>query len=187
LGDIISVEAQMNCYSSPSVRQWLANFRGGMMFYLGCHLVDLILQIQGKPKQIIPLNKATGIDDVTGEDYGMAILEYSNGVSFAKTCAREIGGYARRQLVVTGSKGTIELKPFEMFTEDGHYTCKTEYNDIEWDNMGIQSQTEIFDRYDGMISSFASMVRGEIRNPNSYEYEWELYKTLLECCGKRGI
>ena len=54
LGEIISVEAQMNCYHEQETRQWLENFPGGMMFYLGCHLIDLILQIQGKPERIIP-------------------------------------------------------------------------------------------------------------------------------------
>lgn len=57
LGDIISVEAQMNCMHSVNTRQWLANFPGGMMFFLGCHLIDLILQIQGMPERIIALNK----------------------------------------------------------------------------------------------------------------------------------
>ena len=52
LGEIISVEAQMNCVHPQAVRQWLGNFPGGMMFFLGCHLVDLILQIQGVPENI---------------------------------------------------------------------------------------------------------------------------------------
>ena len=60
LGDIISVEAQMSCIHPASTRQWLDTFSGGMMFYLGCHLVDLILSIQGKPKRVIPLNKCSG-------------------------------------------------------------------------------------------------------------------------------
>ena len=36
LGDIISVEAQMNCVHPKSFRDWLGNFPGGMMFFLGC-------------------------------------------------------------------------------------------------------------------------------------------------------
>jgi glycosyltransferase EpsD len=85
-----------------------------MMFFLGCHLVDLIYQIQGRPKNVIPLNKTTGIDGAVGKDFGMAVLDYGNGVSFAKASACEVGGYLRRQLVVSGSKGTVELKPFEV-------------------------------------------------------------------------
>lgn len=34
LGDIISVEAQMNCHHSAELREWLKTFNGGMMFFL---------------------------------------------------------------------------------------------------------------------------------------------------------
>ena len=55
LGEIISVEAQMSsCYPTIS-RQWLENFSGGMMFFLGCHLIDMILQINGTPEKIFRL------------------------------------------------------------------------------------------------------------------------------------
>lgn len=183
LGEVFSVEAQMNCRHTPEVRQWLANFKGGIMFYLGCHLIDLILQIQGVPEKIIPLNKSTGIDGVTAEDFGMVVFEYAHGISFVKTCAEEKGGYARRQLVVTGSERTIELKPLEMCAEAGIYTGKTEYTSAIWENMGDYSQSRVFDRYDDMMASFAHMVNGKKQNPYTYDYELQLYRTLLECCG----
>ena len=184
LGDILSVEAQMNCIHPRELRRWLGAFPGGMMFYLGCHLVDLILLIQGQPQRIIPLNKSTGCN-TEAQDFGMAIFEYENGISFAKTSAMEIGGYARRQLVVTGTKGTVELKPLEMFeTGVGHYTEKTEYTEKAWNNMGQHMKTPFFDRYDGMMAAFASYVRGEKENPYTPDYELELYKTVLKACGE---
>ncbi len=183
LGEIISVEAQMNCIHPQNVRQWLENFPGGMMFFLGCHLIDLILLLQGKPERIIPLNKCTN-RDVTSTDFGMAILEYKNGVSFAKTSALELGGFARRQLVVTGTKGTVELKPFEMYENGGKlYTLKTEYNSDNWFYMGESEKSDYFDRYDDMMKSFAEYIRGDKINPYTKDYELELYKTFLKCCG----
>ncbi len=186
LGDIISVEAQMNCIHPVKVREWLKNFKGGMMFFLGCHLIDLILQIKGQPDRIIPLNKKTGVDGVDAEDFGMAVFEYKDGVSFIKMVASEIGGYARRQFVVTGSKKTIELKPFEMFVPDGQYMMfseKTEYESTVWSDRGVTVRSDIFNRYDTMLTSFAEMVAGERKNPYTLDYELELYKTLLICCG----
>ncbi|MBQ8815464.1 MAG: Gfo/Idh/MocA family oxidoreductase [Lachnospiraceae bacterium] len=186
LGEIISVEAQMNCIHPAETRQWLSAFPGGMMFFLGCHLVDLILQLQGMPERIIPLNKCSGVDGVTSEDFGMAVLEYQNGVSFAKTSAVETGGFARRQLVVSGTKKTVELKPLEMTMENGSplvYTQKTEYESSVWKDMGERLRTEPFDRYDAMMAAFATMARGERENPYTYDYELELFKTVLACCG----
>ena len=184
LGEIISVEAQMNCIHPTAVRKWLKTLPGGMMFFLGCHLVDLILQIKGQPKRIIPYNKCTGYEETDSYDFGMAIFEYENGVSFVKTTACEIGGFARRQLVVSGTKGTVELKPFEMFAEGGNqYTSKTEYFSFDWGDMGNKTDTKSYNRYHPMMRSFAEMVRGEKQNPYTLDYELELYKTVLKACG----
>ena len=183
LGEIISVEAQMNCIHPKETRQWLEDFPSGMMFFLGCHLIDLILLIKGKPEKIIPYNKCTGLDGVTAEDFGMAIFEYKNGISFAKTNATEIGGFARRQLVVVGEKGMVELKPFEMYENGQMYTGKTEYDSLDWMNMGKSVKSDYIDRYESMMTSFAQYVRGEKENPYTYDYELELYKTVLKACG----
>ena len=62
LGEIFSVEAQMSVCHDPAKRAWLGQFRGGMLYFLGCHLIDLVYQIQGEPEEIIPMNMSTGID-----------------------------------------------------------------------------------------------------------------------------
>lgn len=183
LGEIISVEAQMNCVHSKGLRSWLEGYKGGSMFFLGCHLIDLILQMKGVPEKIIPLNKSTGIDGTKSEDFGMVVFEYNNGISFAKVSSNEIGGFARRQLVVSGTKGTVELKPLEMFANGGLFTTKTEYKSADWGNRGETSDSAVYDRYDSMMYSFAQMVCGEKQNPYTYDYELELYKTVLKCCG----
>ena len=185
LGEIYSVEAHMSCEHSAKKRQWLERFPGGMLFFLGCHLIDLIYRIQGMPDEVIPLSCATGKSGVTAEDYGMVVYKYKNGISFAKTCAAEAGGFMRRQLVICGTKGTVELKPLEAFFEDGTlYTDKSEtYEGNGWCAKGEKERTAPYDRYDLMMTTFAAMVRGEIENPRDYDYELELYKLVLESCG----
>lgn len=190
LGEIYSVEAHMNCMHKPEKRDWLRKYKGGMMFFLGCHLIDLIVQIQGRPEEILPLNCSTGMDGVTSEDFGMAVLKYKNGVSFAKTCAAEAGGFMRRQLVVCGSKGTVELKPLEAYADPSHgallYTGVREVfgDQFDWGNDGCNTRTGTFDRYDAMMRSFAEYTAGEKKSPYSCDYELELYRTVLQCCGK---
>ncbi len=189
LGEIISVEAQMNCMHTPATRQWLKSFPGGMMFFLGCHLVDLILRLQGKPDKIIPLNKSAALDGVTAEDYGMAVLEYTHGISFAKASAVEVGGFPRRQLVVSGTKKTVEVQPLEFWAEtgfqDGMYSEVTEYASREWCYAGEKRKSQYYDRYETMMARFADMVQNKIKNSYSLDYELELYKTLLQCCGHK--
>lgn len=189
LGEIISVEAQMNCWHPATTRQWLENLPGGMMFYLGCHLIDLIFQIQGKPERIIPLNKCSNIDGVTAKDFGMAIFEYENGVSFAKTTAVEVGGFARRQLVVNGTKATVELNPLEWYTDDlkGLQTVRTVRTSTDWNKWDEMEKSTVVDRYDHMMYSFAEYIRGEKENPYTLDYELELYKTVLKACNEEGL
>lgn len=183
LGEIYSVEAHMDCKHPAKVRQWLDNFPGGMMFFLGCHLIDLIYQIQGEPEEIIPLNCSTGYDGVTANDYGMVVFKYKNGVSFAKTCANENGGFLRRQLVICGTKGSIEIKPLEVSAEGGLYTVVNENYNTDWYKEGTVTQSEIYDRYDAMVKNFADIVRGEKGNPYSYDYELNLYRLIQKACG----
>ena len=185
LGRIYAVEAHMSCKHTPEIRQWLENFKGGMMFFLGCHLVDLMYQIQGEPEEIIPLTCSTGIGDIYTEDYGMVVFKYPNGISFAKTCDNECGGFMRRQLVICGEKGTIEIKPFEVGVHGGQYTAASEsYNATgeHWSEPWIESKTDLYNRYDDMVYNFAELVRGK-ENPYSYDYELNLYKLVLKSCG----
>lgn len=188
IGDVLYIEAQMNCLHGATLRQWLGNFEGGMMFFLGCHLVDLVVQIQGVPKKIVPYNKSSNVDGLTTCDFSMATLEYDNGVSFVKSTACEVGGYSRRQFVVCGTKGTIELKPFEMIDRtQPHYAIYTDrvirrLEDNDWYGIGTSSTTGAFDRYEAMILAFADYVLGKSVNPYTYDYELLVHKTLLECC-----
>ena len=185
LGEIVSVEAQMDCHYSLKKRKRLKNIPGGMMRYLGCHLIDIILQIQGEPKNIIPLSKSTGVEGLTEKDYGFAVLEYENGNSFAKAVMMEFGGFARRQIVVTGSQKTVELKPLEWYADkDNLYTVKTEWDRHDWGNLGDTTQSPAQNRYDNMMIAFSRMVKGEIPNPYTYDYELTLYKTIQKCCGE---
>lgn len=189
LGKIICVEAHMDCSHPANVREWLSNFKGGMMFFLGCHLVDLIYSIQGEPDEVIPLNTCSKMGIEKGEDTGFALFKYGEQYSFAKTSAIEQGGFIRRQLVVNGEKETVEIRPLEYYTPDlKKMTATTRSISIEeashgWNELGRIETTEEFFRYDNMMLSFASFVRGERENPYTPDYELALYKLLLKACG----
>lgn len=182
LGEIFGIEAQMNCTHPVNKRDWLADYPGGMMHFLGCHLVDLIFSIQGKPEKITPYNRCSGYEGTKGTDIGFAVFEYKNGVSFAKTSAVELGGFNRRNFTVIGSKKTVELCPFEQYEDGQMFTEKTEYSVWDWTNRGEKSKTYL-DRYDTMTGCLYKYIKGE-ENPFTPDYELELYKLVLAACGK---
>ena len=191
LGEIYSVEAHMDCSHPPKKRQWLDGFKGGMTFYLGCHLVDLVLHFKGIPQEIIPFNYSTGTDGVTALDNGMAVMLYKDGASFIKACAAEVGGFMRRQLVVCGSRGTVEIQPIEMFTEKGGSVLSANYKETllddgetsaSWTIESVNEKYE-FDRYDSMMRNFVERIKKGEQGKYSLEYEAILHRCILKACG----
>ena len=186
-GHIYAVEALMSRLDDCTDRAWLKAFKGGMMFYLGCHLIDIVVQLQGIPTQVVPLNYATGIGGVDAEDFGFALLKYPGAVSQVRMCATEIGGVKRRQLVVCGEKETLEINPLELPVTGPHYLVRADQRhatlDAEGKTVRLEESLEPFPRYDEMLLSFAAMVRGEKENPWPLDYELALFKIILRCCG----
>ena len=127
--------------------------------------------------------KSTDVNGIHSDALTMTVLEYKNGLAFAKTSNMELGGFERRQLVVSGTQGTVELKPIEWYFEDGCKTRRFTRMNREWLLKTDEEWCEGFNRYAGMLTSFAEMVRGEKQNPYTPDYELALYKLLLKCCG----
>ncbi len=179
-GTIYEVDAVMNTCHSPEKRAWLKQFPGGIMFFLGCHMIDLIYLFQGKPKKVIPYLKSTGFDGIDAIDHALAVLEYENGISIARATSTEVNGYGRRQLVICGEKATWEIEPLESPT-------RTFFSEITTADPYADSRRELDfstkKRYDAMMLHFARCVRGEIENEFDYRYEREVHRLILEACG----
>lgn len=191
LGDIFSVEAQMSVLHNAGKREWLKKFQSGMMFFLGCHMIDLVYMFCKEPEEVIPFNTSTYNDGLDSKDYGFAVFKYKNGISFVKSCASEVNGFYRRQLVITGTKGTILIEPIESRT--GGKDIETVvpihisfFEDGMKNQFGKSGKEEIigpFGRYTEMMKDFARIVRGEKLNDYSYEYELAVQKLILQACG----
>jgi predicted dehydrogenase len=181
LGEILSIDTAM-CTEHPSeFRTWLKHFQGGTMTIFGCHLIDLILLLQGKPDRVISYQKQTGLDGVDVPDNGLAILEYPRGVATVRTSSFEVNGYGRRHMTVCGSLGSIEIKPLERPTVMA-VTMK-DYSQPYADARKIIDVPENGDRYDAMMLDFAQMVRGEKENPYSYAHELLVQQATLMAGG----
>ncbi len=186
IGKVTSVDAQMSCPHTKETRDFISDFPSGELFFLGCHLIDLIVRIMGTPDEVLPLSLSSGKDGVSADDIGFTVFKYQNAIATAKVNGTEIGGFNRRQLVIAGEKGTIEIKPLEMFFPNypGIGTVFKEYSSGEWEAKADEKTVGPFDRYINMMLSFAQMVRGEKKNPFTYDYELELFKTIMRACSK---
>lgn len=183
LGRITGIDGSFSCLHNSEKRQWLRQFPGGMMFYLGCHTIDMMLLINGMPDAVIPFNRSSGCDCDGALDSCFAVLDYPHGVCGVRVNAVEVNGYSRRQLVICGSGGTLEIEPLEQPTLLRESLLpRTE--GVGWADISQHVFPGYLPgRYDKMMLEFAAYVRGEKENPFTPEYELDVQKVVLQACG----
>ena len=184
LGEIYSINAEMSTGHSPEYKRWLTNFGGGIMYILGSHLVDLIVYILGRPKKITSFLKHTGMDGIDLEDNNLAVLEYDKALCRVFVSSVEVNGWGRRQFMVSGSKGTVNIVPLEK-------KCHMTYSDKSIATkpyMDMKIDVDVDDvvdgcRYDIMIQDFYEYVVGTKENPFTYEHDALVQEVLFEIVG----
>ena len=184
LGEIYSINAEMSTFHKPKYKQWLQNFGGGIMYILGSHLVDLVVYMMGEPKKITTFLKHTGADGIDLEDNNLAVLEYDKALARIFVSSVEVNGFGRRQLVVAGSKGTVDICPLE---KGIHMT----YSDSSFAPYGCVDKKIIVPcedntengRYDDMMQDFYAYIKGTKENPFTYEHDYLVQKVLAEIVG----
>ena len=184
LGDIYSINAEMSTFHPEDTRRWLTNFGGGIMYILGSHLVDLIVYMMGEPKKITSYLKRTGLGGIDLEDNNLAVLEYDRALARIFVSSVEVNGFGRRQLVVSGSRGTVNICPLErpitMTWSDLSIADKT-YEDRKI-SLPFEDHTA-GGRYDEMMQDFHAYIMGEKENPFTYEHDFLVQKVLSEIVG----
>ena len=183
LGEIYSINAEMSTYHSPEYKRWLTTFDGGIMYILGCHLVDLILYILGEPKTITKFFKHTGLDGVEFPDNNLVIMEYEKALARVFVSSVEVNGWGRRQFFVSGSKGSIDIRPIEN-------EIKVTYSDLTIADTPYADRKTVLDikdipancRYDDMVQEFYDFIVGKNKNPFTYEHELILKKVMDKIC-----
>jgi len=185
LGEIFEIDAVMSTEHSREFREWLRHFRGGAMYVFGCHLIDLVIGFRGRPDAITPFLGKTRHEGVDVYDNTLAVLDYPNGPSTVRVSSVEVNGYGRRQFVVLGTKGSIEIKPFERPTVVT--VAKAGGGDIYCDRKEDVELPPMGGRYDELMLDFARCVRGEMENPFGYEHELLVHKATLMASGFEDI
>jgi len=184
LGEIYSVNAEMSTFHSAEYRKWLKNFGGGIMYILGSHLVDLIVYMLGKPEKVHSFLKHSGLDGVNVEDNNHAVLEYNKALARIFVSSVEVNGWGRRQLVVTGSKGTVNIMPLEnptvMSFSDLNIATHP-YDDLKCIEPIKEKPMDC--RYDVMIRDFYDYIKGTKENPYTYEHEYAVQEVLDKIVG----
>jgi predicted dehydrogenase len=179
LGEPFEIRAVMSKVVSPEARGRLARFSGGMMFELGCHLIDLVVGLAGEPESVHSFSQhASTIDDGLADNM-LAVFEYPNVLASVKSSAMEVEGFARRHLVVCGSEGTFHIQPLDapsvrFALSRGRGQFHKGYQDKHFGR---------YERYVADAADLAKIIRGEKTPDYSYAYDLGVQRTVLKASG----
>ena len=179
LGDVFEVHTVIGKVVDPASRLELAEFPGGIMFELGCHVIDLVVGIMGKPSNVTAFPRKSGADNDSLMDNMLAVFEYPAATATVKASAIEVDGGLRRHLVVCGTEGTFHIQPLDNPT--ARVTLSKPRNAYA---KGSQDLT--FPKYVRYIEDAADMariIRGEKQSDFSAEHDLNVQASLLQACG----
>jgi predicted dehydrogenase len=180
LGEPFEVHAVMSKVVAPAERHRLAEYSGGMMFELGCHLVDLVVGLLGKPQAITPFAQhAAGVDDGLADNM-LAVFRYPRALASVKSSALEVDGGDRRHLVLCGSEGTFHIQPLDrpaarVAFSRAHDEYKPGYQEISFPR---------YERYVADAADMARIIRGEKPSDFSYSHDLDVQETVLRASNR---
>lgn len=186
IGELISIEADMNHgYGSDHYQEYIGKFDGGIMYNLGCHLIDFIVAAAGRPQNVTGFLKSAPGDPEHIKNNCLAVLEYPSAYAIIKSCSRQQNCVSARTMRIVGTGGTIIFSPIERFDKvpveielnlaqnspfypAGHHTIRFPGQD---------------DRYREQLLELAQMIRGEKQSSYSFEHDYLVHEVTMAAAG----
>ena len=185
MGDVFEIDMTMNRFDNDDYRAYIATFKGGAMYNFGCHLIDFVVTVLGRPERVTHFLKCTRDDGV--EDNTLAILEYPRANACVHSAITDADGIRHRRVIVRGTKGTFELFPTEPMPYSKPMNVRFSFAEANSEYAAGTHNIELppmKTRYDAQLIEFARCVRGEIENPYPYEHELLVQEVLLAATGR---
>ncbi len=190
LGEVFEAHAVMSKVIPPRDRKDLAEFAGGTMFELGCHIIDLTVGVLGKPDKVVPFpRRSLDTSDDTLVDNMLAVLEYPKATATVRTTGLEVEGGARRHFTVCGTEGTFHIQPLDRPTVVVSLSQERRFDEGGRVFPKGTSKVEFeppYQRYVGDAADLAAMVRGEKGNPWPSSHDLAVQETVLAASGMGG-
>lgn len=180
LGEIMEVEGLMGKPAGDTERDHAANLSGGAMLELGCHLIDVIVDLLGPPAAVYSHRSPTRDDGLP--DHQLAVLEYRRATATVRINLADPFGNERRRLSVTGKNGTCEVLPLE--SGNVNLLLKKEHGGFKPGRHAVRLP-RAGGRYDGEFIDLAAALRD--RRPLAWTAAHDIatHRTILLASGVR--
>jgi len=179
LGEPFEVHTVMSKVVDATGRKRMSVYRGGIMFELGCHILDLTQVVLGVPEKVTGHRQHIAPLDDQFLDNMLAVLEYPKAIATVKSSAIEVEGFARRHFVVCGTEGTFHIQPLDAPSVRFAFSkprdqYKASYQEVTFGD---------YRRYVGDAADIAKVVRNEKSADLSYDHDFEVQKSVLLASG----
>ena len=179
LGEPFEVHTVMSKVVGRDSREQLSAYPGGIMFELGCHIIDLTVGVLGRPRKVTSFRQhAAAVDDGLVDNM-LTVCDYPRALASIKSSAQEVEGFARRHFVVCGSEGTFHIQPLDspgarlaLSSSRGKY--RKGYQEVEFPR---------YTRYVDDASDLARIIRGEKKTDFPPEHDLAVQETVLMASG----
>jgi len=179
LGDVFEVHGVISKTIDTQQRKRLAVYPGSM-FELGCHLIDATVKVLGKPDKVTGFARRTRPQQDNLADNQLAVFEYAESTATIRSTLIEVAGQQRRQFVVCGDRGTVDIRPLEpprlLFAPDRPLKIyKKGYQEVKLPAMP--------GRYDDQLIELARIIRGEKESEYPPEHDLAVQEAVLKASG----
>lgn len=175
LGEIHQVRGRMNTLIAPERRPEWAQFKGGATFEQGCHLIDPLVRMLGRPSAITPFLKRSAAIEDNLKDNNTVVFEFPRATAMISNSTLQPNAFPHRCFEIIGSNGLALLQPIEqpriqldLASDAGPYRKGT--HDLDFPE---------YRRYEGDFTELASAIRGEGKLRVSLAEELLLQETVL--------
>jgi predicted dehydrogenase len=182
LGTVHSVRGSINTDLSPEARRKVAFHPGGMMLELGCHLIDILVLLMGRPRRVQGFLRHDGALADGLADNTLAVFEFDGALATIESAAMEAQPFPRREFTVCGDRGSIVLQPLEppavrlcLREPQGLFTAG-------WQSVPVADVP----RYVRDLEELARCIRAGEPLPYSAAHDETVQETVLRACGATG-
>lgn len=113
LGEVYLVRGAINTHIPANQRPGWAPFPGGTLFELGCHLIDPLVRLLGRPKNVTPTIRKHGRFEDDLRDNTVAVFEFERALGIISSATLQPDAGSHRVFEVLGTNGTARLSPIE--------------------------------------------------------------------------
>lgn len=181
LGDILLIRAAMNADRDAPQRAVESRYKGGGLFELGGHVVDRMVELLGRPKEVRSWLRHHSSAKDTLNDNNLAVFEFERSLAVLSQTTNQAGAGDHRQFEIIGSDGTFIVWPEANPPRMRVYLRKAQgaYK-AGWQDLTIAPQP----RFVGDFQELARALKSGTPLKLSWDHELLLHETLLRAAGE---